>query len=731
MGDKELTEKLYGILNEQNRSAEDIAEIKKAYLFASKFHNGQFRVSGEPYIIHPCEVALILADLKADKSTIIAAFLHDIIEDTDTSPEVIKNEFGEDVLSLVEGVTKLGKYSFKSKEERQAENFRKMFVAMAQDVRVIFLKLADRLHNMRTLNCMAPAKQQRIAQETLDIFAPLAGRLGVGKIKSELEDLSLRYLHPDKYFEIARLVDQTKAQRDATVKQLMDKISYNLKQNKTEAKITGRAKHYYSIYKKMNRPGVSFNDLYDITAVRIIVKEERECYEVLGVIHSHFKPIPGRFKDYIAMPKTNGYKSLHTSVLGPGQRPLEVQIRTEEMHRVAEYGVAAHWKYKESGSVKAQSSSDIQFSWMREMLELEKESEGAGEFVEKVKTDLFTNQVFVFTPAGDVIDLPQNATAIDFAFRIHTDLGYKTTGVLINGRISQLDTKLKNGDIVEVLTSKSGIPKMHWLNIAVTKQAQSKIKQWFKKNKRAEYVAIGKNLMEAELTKAVFDECMKNGELETLAKSMNYTGAEDLLALLGNGELSALKVLNKLRKAKLGNDDISHFVSEHKTASSKNEINGLEGLMYQLAKCCLPLPGEEIVGVITRGKGISVHRKDCKSLESVQPERMIDISWNDKVETKKTYISAIRIDTEDKPGMLKDILSVITECDTNITYATVKTNAAQKIGIIELGLEVNSFEKLQRVMNVVEKTPEVISVKRVPMNSSTRLYVPSGRKKKK
>lgn len=730
MDEKNLIERLNKILHEQKRTEEDIKEINGAYEYAAKLHSGQYRVSEEPYIIHPCEVALILADLRADKSTIIAAFLHDILEDTDTAPEEIEKKFGKDVLSLVEGVTKLGKYSFKSKEERQAENFRKMFIAMAKDVRVIFLKLADRLHNMRTLNYMPPVKQQRIAKETLDIFAPLAGRLGIGKIKSELEDLSLRYLHPDKYFEIAQLVAQKKAEREDTVKRLINKISHNLKQNKIEAEITGRAKHYYSIYKKMNRSNVSFNDLYDITAVRIIVKDERECYEVLGVIHAHFKPIPGRFKDYIAMPKSNGYRSLHTSVLGPGQKPLEVQIRTYEMHHIAEYGVAAHWRYKESGSVKAQSATDIQFSWMQEMLKLEKESAGAGEFVEKVKMELFTNQVFAFTPTGDVIDLPQNATALDFAFRIHTDVGYKTTGVLINGRIAQLDTKLKNGDIVEVLTSKTGIPKMHWLDFATTKQAQSKIKQWFKKNKRDEYISIGKSLMEAELTKALYDECVKNGEMLNIAKTLNCSCIEDLLAMLGNGELSAIKVLNRLKKAKLADDDVSKFVSQHKFENSKDEIIGLDGLMYSIAKCCLPLPGEPIVGVITRGKGISVHSKSCKSLETVQPERMLDISWNTNKKTKKTYVSAIRIDVQDKMGMLKDILSIITDCDTNITYANVKSNPTQKIGVIELGLEINSIDKLNSVINVLQHTESVISVKRVPLNSATRAYVPPKNKKK-
>jgi RelA/SpoT family (p)ppGpp synthetase len=733
MNEKTIIAKIHASLEEQGRSEEEIAEIHKAYEFAKKLHEGQYRVSEEPYIIHPCEVALILTDLRVDKHLIMASFLHDIIEDTDTTPEEISELFGEDVKNLVEGVTKLSKYQFKSKEERQAESFRKMFVAMAKDVRVIFLKLADRLHNMRTLNYMAAAKQQRIAQETLDIFAPLAGRLGIGKIKSELEDLSLRYLYPDKYFEIAQLVSQKKTEREQTVNMLIETIAANLKQNKIEAEITGRAKHYYSIYKKMKRLNIAFHDLYDVTAVRIIVGTVRECYEVLGLIHAHFKPIPGRFKDYIAMPKGNGYKSLHTSVLGPRQKPLEVQIRTKEMHHIAEYGVAAHWRYKESGSVKADSKTDVQFTWMRKMLEIEQESSGSDDFVERVKMDLFTNQVFAFTPNGDVFDLPLGATPVDFAFKIHTDVGCKTNGCLINGRIAQLDTKLKNGDIVEILTSKKSEPKMHWLNFVVTKQAQTKIRQWFKKHKRDEYITLGKNLMEAELTKAVLDEVVKSGELLNVAKTMNLTSIEDLFALLGNGEISAIKVMNRLKQDVKNNDDLSQFMSHNKIQSSKQEIIGLEGLMYQLAKCCLPLPGEPIVGVVTRGKGISVHRQDCKSLETVQPERLLEITWNPAVvqDTKKTYISALRIDVDDKIGMLKEILMKIDECDTNINYANVKSNTNKKLGIIELGLEVSSIEKLNYVINVLNAMDSVQSVKRVPLNSNTRLYVPNQKKKSK
>ena len=707
------------ILREQNRSEEDIKEIFKAYKFAEKLHEGQYRVSEEPYIIHPVEVTKILATLKVDKHTLMASILHDTIEDTGITPEQLGAEFGEDVLNLVLGVTKLDKFQFKSKEERQAESFRRMFIAMAKDVRVIFLKLADRLHNMRTLNYMAPNKQVRIAQETLDIFAPLANRLGIGKIKAELEDLSLRYINPEKYFEIAQLVAQKKVERENTVKLLIDEISESLKRNEINAEITGRAKHYYSIYKKMQRLNVAFNDLYDITAVRVIVDSERQCYEVLGIIHSLFKPIPGRFKDYIAMPKGNGYKSLHTSVIGPKQKPLEVQIRTVEMHKIAEYGVAAHWKYKESGSIKATSEDDIQFSWMHQMIELDKEASNANDFVEKVKIDLFGNQVFAFTPMGDIIDLPLNATPIDFAFRIHSEVGYKTTGALINGRIAQLDTKLKNGDIVELFTSKTGTPKLHWLKFCVTKQAQSRIRQWFKKHNREEYIVNGKALLEQEITKAVFDENVKSGHLLEIAKILNYVSLDDLFAAIGNGETTISKVTSKIKKP-VEEEEPSVYVSNKKKSHYKDEIIGLEGMLYSFAKCCSPVPGEHIVGVVTRGKGVTIHRIDCPSLDTIQEERMMKINWKNNENPTKTYVTSIRINCVDKPGTLKDILAKAVDSNTNITYVNAKTNYAKKVGIIELGVEVNGIENLTAVINAFQSLPDVHSVKRIQMNSKLK-----------
>ena len=707
-------EEIKELLVEQKYHEEDIEELEKAFEFAKKLHSGQYRVSEEPYIIHPIEVVKILIGLRADKHTLMAGFLHDILEDTDTQPEELKELFGDDVLNLVQGVTKLGKLQFKSTEERQAENFRRMFIAMASDIRIIFLKLADRLHNMRTLNYMAPAKQQRIAQETLDIFAPLANRLGVGKIKAELEDLSLKYLHPDKYYEIAQLVSQKKAERETTVKFLIDSITKDVKASGINATITGRAKHYYSIYKKMNRLNVAFHDLYDITAVRVIVNTEKECYEVLGLIHSKFKPIPGRFKDYIAMPKGNMYQSLHTSVIDPRQKPLEVQIRTWEMHEIAEYGVAAHWRYKEKGSQKADSANDVKFSWMRKLVEYNKDTKDAADYVDSVKLDLFSDQVFAFTPGGDVIDLPQGATPVDFAYRIHSDVGHKTVGALINGRIAQLDTKLKNGDIVEIMTSKVAAPRLDWLHFVVTKQAASRIRTWYKKNKREDHINIGKANLEHELTKAIFDDYVKDGEFEKVAKQMNYVSADDLFAALGYGETTLNKIINRLKKPTVKQE--GENIHQHKPRkASEKDIIGLEGLLYSFARCCSPIPGEPIVGVVTRSKGVTVHRLDCKTLESIPVERLMDIQWSGN-NVNKTYSTTIRIETGERLGMLKDVIGVVSDNNTNINSANVKSKG--KVGIIELGIELDNIDTLRRVMTALQAMPDVLSVKRIQTSFS-------------
>ncbi len=721
-------------LIKQKRSEKDISEVESAYLWAKELHEGQYRISQEPYIVHPVQVAKILVDLKLDKDTIIAAFLHDVLEDTDTTASEMEAKFGKDVVNLVQGVTKLGKFQFKSKEERQAENFRRMFIAMAQDIRVVVLKLADRLHNMRTLSYMAPAKQKKIAQETIDIFAPLANRLGMGKIKAELEDLSLRYLNPEKYYEIAKLVAETKAMRDSTVNSLIEKIKFELDKHKIKATIKGRAKHYYSIYNKMKRLNVTFDQLYDVTAVRVIVDTEALCYQVLGIIHQLFKPIPGRFKDYIAMPKGNMYRSLHTSVIGAKNKPVEIQIRTHKMHEVAEYGVAAHWRYKESGSIKADNRQDVQFSWMRKVMELDKESTDSKDFVESVKFDLFADQVFVFTPNGDVFDLPQNSTPVDFAYRIHTEVGHRTVGALINGRIAQLDTKLKNGDIVEILTAKQFMPKIDWLNFVVTKNASSKIRQWFKKFNREDNIQLGKTNLELELTKAYFEELQKAGLLDKTAREMNYKSADDLYAAIGYGETTIHKVLNVLKRfdAPKSNEELAESQNQaslRKPKSKKNDIIGLEGLLWSLAKCCSPIPGEPIVGVVTRSKGVSVHRLDCKCLSNVEVERMIDIKWSDSI-VKSIYTAHIRIECLDRSGILRDILMKIGDLGINIVYTNTYLKG-RKFGIIDIGIELDSIDTLKKVILSIQSLTDVFSVRRLQQKENLIQQKTSKRKAKK
>lgn len=716
MKNAKLFEQLDTIFRNQQRPEDEIEKIKRAFIFAAELHDGQYRVSEEPYIIHPVEVAVILANLQAECDTICAALLHDILEDTDTKPETIREKFGEDVLTLVNGVTKLSKFSFSSKEERQAENFRKMFLAMAKDIRVIFLKLADRLHNMRTLNYMAPHKQKEIAQETLEVFAPLANRLGIWKLKAELEDLSLRYINPEKYYEIAQLVAQNKVERDQVVQAIIQKIQSNLKNLDIQATITGRAKNFYSIYNKIVKQQKSYQELYDITAVRILVDSVKECYEVLGVIHSAFKPIPGRFKDYIAMPKSNLYRSLHTSVIGPRGKPVEVQIRTKEMHDVAEFGVAAHWKYKESGSVIALSSNDEKFSWLRKLVEFQNDIKDAKEYVDSVKIDLFTDQVFVFSPKGDVIDLPYGAVPLDFAYRIHTEIGHKCTGAMLNGRIVPLDTKLSNGDIVEIITSKVSKPRLDWINIVATNQARSKIRQWFKKNLREDHIVQGKTNLEQELTKASFDDLFKSKKIQDIANQLNYHSEEDLFAAIGSGEITIHRVLNKL---KVG--EVVEKIKISKTTSKKSDgiIEGLDGMLYHFAKCCAPVPGEPIIGVITRSRGVSIHREDCQALQTAELERMMEVNWTEH-RLNKTYNTAINIEVIDRMGILKDIIGRVSDYKVNITNAnSIKVKDRNSV-VIDLGLEIQDINHLNKLMASISNISDVISVKRQQAGGTAR-----------
>ena len=534
--------------------------------------------------------------------------------------------------------------------------------------------------------------------------------MGIGKIKAELEDLSLRYINPEKYYEIAQLVAQKKTERDLIVQDLIEKISISLQNSGISAKINGRAKHYYSIYNKMQQSQKAYHDLYDITGIRVIVENEKDCYEVLGLIHSQFKPIPGRFKDYIAMPKSNLYRSLHTSVIGPRGKPVEVQIRTLKMNEEAEFGIAAHWKYKEVGSQQP-VGDEQKFAWLRKLLEFDQDVTNAKEFVDTVKLDLFSDQVFVFTPMGDVFDLPSGATPIDFAYRVHTEIGHKTTGALVNGRIVTFDTHLENGDIVEILTSKTPNPRLDWLNIVTTSHAKSKIKYWFRRNKKDEHVLLGKASLEHELTKAKFDEYHKEGIILEIAKQMNYQIEDDLFASLGYGETTVNKVLNKIKKIKAEPDDVEIKVGpSFRTKKQGKSIVGLEGLLYHIAKCCTPLPGEPIVGVVTRSRGVTVHRADCDSLDSVAEERLMKIKWSDTISDKK-YVVNLKIEATDRVGVLQTIIAKVTDTKTNIVEVAVNAKN-KKFGTINMGIEIADIANLSHVITSLLNIPDVISVKR-------------------
>ncbi len=721
--EEKLFETLDNILREQGRSEEDLQQVKRAYEYARAKHEGQFRKNQEKYIIHPVHVAIMLAQIPVDTPTVSAALLHDVLEDTDATSDEIRSQFGEDVLTIVEGVTKLGKFQFESKEQRNAENFRKMFLAMANDVRIVLLKLGDRLHNMRTLEHLKREKQIKIARETLEVFAPLANRMGMGKWRVELEDLSFKYLDPEEYQELVEQVEGTRQDWEDSIQEMQVKLSEALGHLDIHPKIYGRVKNYFSIYRKIKSHQKQIQDVYDMGALRIIVNSEKECYEALGMVHSSFKPIPGRFKDYIAMPKSNLYKSLHTTVIGPAGRPIEVQIRTEEMHRLAEYGIAAHWRYKEAGaSIAASSAEEQKLSWLKQMLELKEDSIDAQEYVDNVKLDLFRDEVFVFTPRGDVFDLPQGSTSVDFAYRVHTEVGNTCTGALVNGKIVPLDHALRNGDIVEIITSKKASPRLDWIKFVHTPHARTCIRQWFKKNFKEDHIEQGKALLEAELTRAAVDEAVKNGKLLEIAQHLNYSKLEDMFLALGYGELSLPRVLNRLRKDKeekatptletIANANANMF-QKRKSAASE-EIEGLQGMLYHLAKCCSPLPGDLIVGVVTRSRGVMIHREDCINLNHVNEERMMQIRWTESVgDGKKKSYHSIRLEVHviDRLGIFKDVLSRIAEINTNVSNARVKM-LANNTAIIEVTVDISDLEHLEKVKRVISKLSDVISVTR-------------------
>ena len=706
--------------------------VDKAYNLAFEAHKEQKRDSGEPYIIHPIEVATILAELGMDTSTIVAGLLHDVIEDTEYTYDDIKNLFGEEVANLVSGVTKITKMEYKSKEEQQADNFRKMLLAMADDIRVIIIKLADRLHNMRTLKYRKKEKQKKTAMETLDIYAPLAHRLGISKIKWELEDLSFRYLHEEEYYDLVKQVAEKRTEREIYIKKIIEEMYNKLEEAGIDSDIDGRPKHFFSIYKKMVTKNKSIEQIFDLTAIRVLVNTVKDCYEVLGIVHTIYKPIPGRFKDYIAMPKPNMYQSLHTTVIGPQGKTFEIQIRTFEMHRTAEYGIAAHWKYKEgdnNGETK-EKNFESKLVWLRDMLEFQKETADAQEFIEGFKIDLFTDEIFLFTPKGVVIDLPNGATPIDFAYRIHTDIGNKCVGAKVNGKIVPLDYKLKTGEIVEVLTSNNAKgPNMDWLNIAKSNQAKSKIRSWFKKAKKEENISKGKELFEKELKKqgVHFSDIAKGETYEKFVKRNNINGMDDLYALIGLGAISAssfiwkLKDENQSKDEKVIEENTNKIIEDNISKAQRNKIDqtvgitvkGVDNLMIRFAKCCNPVPGDDIMGYITKGRGISVHRADCGNLKNLIMEdgdKVVDVSWG--TSNGRAYIAEIQVKAEDRSGLLTDIMGIISELNLQLNALNAKS-AKGSMAYVNIKVKIDTVELLKDLMRKIRHLKGIIDVYRV------------------
>jgi guanosine-3',5'-bis(diphosphate) 3'-pyrophosphohydrolase len=702
---------------------EGVRKIKEAYTFAENAHKSQLRSSGEPYIIHPLEVALILMDLGLDVDTIVAGLLHDVVEDTGVPVEELTVLFGAEVAGLVDGVTKLGKIAYKTKEEQQAENLRKMFLAMAKDIRVIIIKLADRLHNLRTLEYVDEEKQREKAYETLEIYAPLAHRLGIFKIKWELEDTSLRYIDPKGYYDLVERIAIKRREREEYIHEIIKTLKQKLDEMNIEVEIEGRPKHFYSIYRKMYMQHRDFDQIYDLLAIRVIVNTVKDCYAVLGVVHTMWKPIPGRFKDYIAVPKPNMYQSLHTTVIDTRGELFEIQIRTWDMHRTAEYGIAAHWKYKEGK--KSSSEFDEKLAWLRQLLEWQSDFKDAREFMESLKIDLFTDEVFVFTPKGDVVDLRKGATPLDFAYAIHSDVGNRCVGAKVNGRIVPLDYVLQTGDIVEILTSSSSNgPSRDWLNIVKTSQAKNKIKQFFKRERREENIIKGKEMLEREARRQGYSlsQLLQKDWSETVWRKYGFNSAEDMYSALGYGGITTNQILFRLiDEYKKANKQSEEDLAEKETVKQQKirtvndkgvKVKGIENLMVRFSKCCNPVPGDDIIGYITRGRGVSIHRVDCINLKDplVESHRLIEVNWVE--EYKASFSSEIQILARDRQMLLADITKAMSDMKIAVTAVNARTTKNKQV-VINVMIEINDIEQLKKVIKQIKKIDDVLDVFRV------------------
>ena len=734
MYDKELQE----ILDKIKKYAPnaDVTPVIKAYELAKSAHAGVFRKSGEPYIIHPIAVANILADLELDMEVIAAGLLHDVVEDTPYTYEDITELFGKDIADLVDGVTKLGKIKYQTKEESQAENLRKMFLAMAKDIRVILIKLADRLHNMRTLKFMPEEKAKYKAKETLEIYGGIAHRIGISKIKWELEDLALKYIDPEGYRELSDKITMKRSQRQEYIDKIVHLLEEKFKDVDINCEVSGRPKHFYSIYKKMKKKNKTFEEIYDLTAVRIIVDTVKDCYAVLGMVHTMWIPMPGRFKDYIAMPKPNLYQSLHTTVIGPDGEPVEIQIRTHEMHEIAENGIAAHWKYKEGITGNQDAKMEQKLKWLRQMMEWEKDVQDPHEFLDALKDDVFNSQVYVFTPKGDVIELPAGSTPIDFAYRVHTNVGNKCTGAKINGKIVPINYKLQNGEIVEVITSSNSTgPSRDWLNIVQTPTARNRIRQWFKKERREENIERGTDILEKEFKR--YNIPYKNSSIQKflnqVAKKFNQPTLEDLIATIGYGGIATSQVMPKVRdfynkevnrqekekRMQEKEDKIKKNFDEHEYAKKRKKkdngitVKGLDNILVRFAKCCNPLPGDDIVGYITKGRGVAIHRRDCTNIkldDEFLQNRLVEVEWNNPEKSK--FEGEVKIIAVDRVGLLNDIIHVVSMeklSISGINCRVLKDNTAN----ISLLVEVNDISELKQLMKKIKSIPGVDDVSRM------------------